>query len=230
MSFKDSDSDISDDSGDGEDIWDREDLEASLEAETDSDDKRQSEKTIVPKPVVKRSRKKHKPPKRNHKSDPLTEQNDIQEAEAMMKKLSSRSVRDVVGQHLKNQPPIVALNLVNNWFSFWRRQILSTRQNARRISFKSRQILLNSESKSVRSMDYFNRENSSKLHSLYISETEFSEEDKASMLECFSRNFPKYSKQILRKILENSNYHLYLSVNNLLHWRAEGHSLIFRGT
>ena len=228
MSFQASDSDISDDSG--EDIWDREDLEASLEAETDSDDKTQSEKTIEPKTLARRSKKKHKLPKRNHKSDPLAEKNNIREAETMMKKLSSRSVRDVVGQHLKTQPPIVALNLVNNWFSFWRRQILSTRQNARRISFKSRQILLKCESKSIRSMDYFNRENSSKLHSLYILETEFSEEDKASMLECFSRNFPKYSKQILRKILENSNYHLYLSVNNLLHWRAEGHPLIFRGT
>lgn len=226
MSFQASDSDISDDSG--EDIWDREDLEASLEAETDSDDKRESEKTIEPKPLAKRSRKKHKPQKRNRKSDPLAEQNNIREAEAMMKKLSSRSVRDVVGQHLMTQPPVVALNLVNNWFSFWRRQILSTRQNARRISYKSRQLLLKTESKSI-SMDYFNRENSSKLHSLYISDTEFSEEDKSSMLECFSRNFPKYSKQILRKILENSNYHLYLSVNNLLYWRAEGHPLIFRG-
>ena len=218
MSFQAYDSDISDDSG--EEIWDREELEASLEEET--------EMTIEPKSLAKRSRKKHKHPKQNHKSDPLAEQNNIREAEAMIMKLSSRSVRDVVGQHLMTQPPIVALNLVNNWFSFWRRQILSTRQNARRISFKSRQLLLKSESKSM-SMDYFNRENSSKLHSLYISETEFSEEDKASMLECFSRNFPKYSKQILRKILENSNYHLYRSVNNLLNWRAEGHPLIFRG-
>ena len=226
MSFQASDSDISDDSRD--DIWDREELEASLEAETDSDHK--SEKTIRPKSLAlaKRSRKKQKPPKLIEKSDPLVEQNNIREALAMINKLSSRSVRDVVGQHLKTQSPIVALNLVNNWFSFWRRQILSTRQNARRISYKNKQFLQKSESKSM-SMDYLNRENSSKLHSLYISETEFSEEDKASMLECFSRNFPKYSKQILKKILVKSNYHLYLSVNNLLHWRAEGHPLIFRG-
>ena len=224
MSFQASDSDISDDSR--EDIWDREELEASLEAETDSDHK--SEKTIKPKSLAKRSRKKQKPPKLNEKSDPLVEQNNIREALSMINKLSSRSVRDVVGQHLRTQPPIVALNLVNNWFSFWRRQILSTRQNARRISYKNKQFLQKSESKSM-SMDYLNRENSSKLHSLYISETEFSEEDKASMLECFSRNFPKYSKEILKKILKKSNYHLYLSVNNLLHWRAEGHPLIFRG-
>ena len=224
MSFQASDSDISDDSR--EDIWDREELEASLEAETDSDHK--IETTIKPKSLAKRSRKKHKPSKLNEKSDPLVEQNNIREALSIINKLSSRSVRDVVGQHLRTQPPIVALNLVNNWFSFWRRQILSTRQNARRISYKNKQFLQKSESKSM-SMDYLNRENSSKLHSLYISETEFSEEDKASMLECFSRNFPKYSKEILKKILKKSNYHLYLSVNNLLHWRAEGHPLIFRG-
>ena len=56
MSFQASDSDISDDSRD--DIWDREELEASLEAETDSDHK--SEKTIRPKSLAlaKRSRKK----------------------------------------------------------------------------------------------------------------------------------------------------------------------------
>ena len=224
MSFQASDSDISDDSR--EDIWDREELEASLEAETDSDHK--SAKTIKSKSLAKRSRKKQKPSKLNEKSDPLVEQNNIREALSMINKLSSRSVRDVVGQHLRTQPPIVALNLVNNWFSFWRRQILSTRQNARRISYKNKQFLQKSESKSM-SMDYLSRENSSKLHSLYISETEFSEEDKASMLECFSRNFPKYSKEILKKILKKSNYHLYLSVNNLLHWRAEGHPLIFRG-
>ena len=111
-----------------------------------------------------------------------------------------------------------------HWFSFWRRQILSTRQNMRRISFKNKQNFKKSESS-----DFFSRENVSKLQSLYISEEEFSEEDRRSMLECFSRNFPKYSKEILKKILESSNHHLYIAVNNLLHWRAKGHPQVLKG-
>ena len=196
-----------------------EELEASLEANSDSDHKWDK--------APKRSRKKKKP-KKQQKSDPLVQQNNIRMAIALMNKLTPRSVRDVVCHYLMTQPPVAALNLVNNWFSFWRRQIMSTRQNVRRLSYKNRDHLKKCESKST--MNYFSRENSSQLHSLYISETEFNEEDKTSLLECFSRNFPKYSKEILRKILEISNYHLYLSVNNLLHWRAEGHPLIFRGT
>ena len=200
-----------------------EELEASLEADSDSDNK--SKKN------PKRSKKKHKPVKQCQKSDPLAQKNNLREEKAMMNKLTSRSVRDGISNYLMAQPPIVALNLVNNWFSFWRRQILSTRQNARKLSYKRRQHLKyeSQSTMAVASMDYFNRENSSQLYSLYISETEFNEEDKTSMLECLSRNFPKYSKEILRKVLEISNYHLYLSVDNLLRWRAEGHPLIFRG-
>ena len=220
MSFHTPDSDISDDSG--EEIWDFEELEASLEAESESD--HQNEKTLKP----RKSRKKHKHQELNEKLIPGVDQNTIREAITMMNKLSSRSVRDVVGHYLMIQPPIVALNLVNKWFSFWRRQILSKRQTARRISFNNKQFLKKSESKS-KPMDYLNRENASKLYNLYISDADFSEEDRSSMLECLSRNFPKYSKEILRKILKISNYHLYLSVNNLLQWRAEGHPLIFRG-
>ena len=221
MSFQASNSDISDDSGD--EIWDMEELEASLEADSDSDHK--SKKT------PKRSKKKHKPVKQCQKSDPLAQKINLREEIAMMNKLTSRSVRDLISHYLMAQPPIVALNLVNNWFSFWRRQILSTRQNARKLSYKRRQHLKyeSQSTMAVASMDYFNRENSSQLYSLYISETEFNEEDKTSMLECLGRNFPKYSKEILRKVLEISNYHLYLSVDNLLRWRAEGHPLIFRG-
>ena len=217
MSLQSSNSDISDDSGD--EIWNMEELEASLEANSDSDHKWEK--------APRRSRKKNKP-KKQQKSDPLVQQNNIRMAIALMNKLTPRSVRDVVCHYLMTQPPVAALNLVNNWFSFWRRQIMSTRQNVRRLSYKNRDHLKKCESKST--MNYFSRENSSQLHNLYISETEFNEEDKTSLLECFSRNFPKYSKEILRKILEISNYHLYLSVNNLLHWRAEGHPLIFRGT
>ena len=219
MSFQASNSDISDDSGD--EIWDMEELEASLEADSDSDHK--SKKT------PKRSKKKHKPVKQCQKSDPLAQKNNLREEIAMMNKLTSRSVRNVISHYLMAQPPIVALNLVNNWFSFWRRQILSTRQNARKLSYKRRQQVKYESQSTMASMDYFNRENSSQLYSLYISETEFNEEDKTSMLECLGRNFPKYSKEILRKVLEMSNYHLYLSVDNLLRWRAEGHPLIFRG-
>ena len=100
--------------------------------------------------------------------------------------ISFRSIRDAVSQYLLSQPPVAALSLVNSWFSHWRKQIISSRSFVKKITFQ-KLISRNSTSKDSKVPSCLSQKNISKLQELYICNTEFREEDKRSMLDCFSR-------------------------------------------
>ena len=121
---------------------------------------------------------------------------EVDEISKMMCNLSSKSIRDVVCHYLLAQPPVAALGYVNAWYSHWRRQVLYHRDFSRKINQqRKKKDKIKKDPKNVR-YGCLNRKSVSNLEKLYISKSEFSDGDKASMLACFSRYVNIRSKQI----------------------------------